>query len=164
MFIGEVMDVKIDEEYLNENGMTDMFKVDPIAYVHGDREYYEIDKYLGKANRMWQSSLLNNEMILDGKKEIIELILSYYKKLDNGKSIKEFKDFKDFFNWNDFKIINGKNLIDSLEKYTNWYEDVNNTLFDRKHIIHNIKIDRVNENEYEAEIDMYFRAKTWRKR
>lgn len=55
MFIGEVIDVKIDEAYLKENGMPDILKIDPISYIHGEREYYGIGEYLGKANRMWKT-------------------------------------------------------------------------------------------------------------
>ncbi|MCT4618253.1 MAG: flavin reductase family protein [Marinisporobacter sp.] len=160
MFIGEVIDVKIDEEYLNENGMPNMSKIDPIAYAHGGREYYEIGAYLGRANFMWQISLLNDTITSDGKKEIVEFILNYYNKLDNGEPIEEFKNF---FNWNDFEIMNGNNFIDSFEKYNRWYDDVNNTFFDRKHIIEKLKIDKVNQNEYKIEMDIYFRAKTWKK-
>lgn len=60
-------------------------------------------------------------------------------------------------------LFKGNNLIDSFEKYKRWYEDINKTFFDRKHIIEKLKIDKVNENEYEIEMDIYFRAKTWEK-
>jgi flavin reductase (DIM6/NTAB) family NADH-FMN oxidoreductase RutF len=49
LFVGEVLDVKIDEECLREDGKTDFKKIDPIAYAPGIREYYSMGGFIGKA-------------------------------------------------------------------------------------------------------------------
>ena len=49
LFVGEVLDVKIDEECLREDGNPDLKKINPIAYAPGIREYYSIGGFLGKA-------------------------------------------------------------------------------------------------------------------
>jgi len=49
LFVGEVLDVKIDEECLREDGNPDFKKIDPIAYAPGIREYYSMGGFLGKA-------------------------------------------------------------------------------------------------------------------
>ncbi|MCM1991805.1 flavin reductase family protein [Oceanirhabdus seepicola] len=160
MFIGEVIDVKIDKDCLKENGMPDILKIDPISYMHGDREYFGTGEYLGRANRMWQTSLLNDNTMSDYEKEILELILDYYNKIDNHEPIEELKEF---FYWNDVDIILGPILIDSFEKYSDWYKDNNNTCFDGKHIIEKFEVDKLNEKEFIARMDVYHRAKTWEK-
>jgi flavin reductase (DIM6/NTAB) family NADH-FMN oxidoreductase RutF len=47
-FIGEIMDVKADEEVLNEKGMPDIARVRPFVYENGSAGYYEIGNYAGK--------------------------------------------------------------------------------------------------------------------
>jgi flavin reductase (DIM6/NTAB) family NADH-FMN oxidoreductase RutF len=49
LFVGEVLDVKIDEECLREDGKADFKKIDPIAYAPGIREYYSMGGFIGKA-------------------------------------------------------------------------------------------------------------------
>lgn len=46
MFIGEVLSVSVDKEYLNKKGALKMDKMDLVAYNHG--EYYTLGDYLGK--------------------------------------------------------------------------------------------------------------------
>jgi len=48
-FIGEIMDVKVDESVLNDDGLPDILKVDPVIYAPENRAYHRIGNYLGKA-------------------------------------------------------------------------------------------------------------------
>lgn len=48
-FIGEILDVKIDESVLGEDGLPDVFKINPIIYGPEIQFYYAVGKYLGKA-------------------------------------------------------------------------------------------------------------------
>lgn len=48
-FIGEIMDVKVDESVLNENGLPDMEKVKPFVFGPERRAYYKVGAYLAKA-------------------------------------------------------------------------------------------------------------------
>lgn len=53
-FIGQVMDVKADEDALGENGLPSAEKVSPLIGSAGERSYYSIGKWLG------QTQLVNN--------------------------------------------------------------------------------------------------------
>jgi len=53
-FIGQVMDVKADEEVLGENGLPSAEKISPLIGSAGERAYYSIGKWLG------QAQLVNN--------------------------------------------------------------------------------------------------------
>ena len=46
MFIAEVVNVSVDERYLNEKGRLELEKADLIAYSHG--EYFALGKKIGK--------------------------------------------------------------------------------------------------------------------
>ncbi len=48
-FIGEILDVKIDEEILGEDGLPDMLKLSPILYAAESRRYYDVDSHIGNA-------------------------------------------------------------------------------------------------------------------
>jgi flavin reductase (DIM6/NTAB) family NADH-FMN oxidoreductase RutF len=48
-FIGEIMDVKIDESILGKDGLPDIFKINPVLYGPEIQSYYNVGKYLGKA-------------------------------------------------------------------------------------------------------------------
>lgn len=48
-FVGEVMDIKVDESVLDEKGGPDIKKIAPFIYVPDVRSYYGIGEYLGKA-------------------------------------------------------------------------------------------------------------------
>ncbi len=48
-FVGEIVDVKIDESVLNEDGTPDIEKVMPIIYATQTRRYYKLGQYLGPA-------------------------------------------------------------------------------------------------------------------
>lgn len=48
-FIGEILDVKANEDVLDENGMPAPAKVQPLIFVPGDRSYYGIGDFVGKA-------------------------------------------------------------------------------------------------------------------
>ena len=48
-FIGEILDVKADEETLGEKGLPDIMKVKPIVFAPETRAYHGIGGYLGKA-------------------------------------------------------------------------------------------------------------------
>ena len=48
-FVGEVLDIKVDEDYLGEKDLPDIEKVKPFIYVPDRSVYYGIGEYLGKA-------------------------------------------------------------------------------------------------------------------
>jgi flavin reductase (DIM6/NTAB) family NADH-FMN oxidoreductase RutF len=48
-FIGEIVDIKADEAVLNEEGMLDVRKLDPLVYHPGQSSYFSIGKFAGKA-------------------------------------------------------------------------------------------------------------------
>ncbi len=48
-FIGEIMDVKVDQEVLHGTGLPDPEKVKPILYAPVFRAYYGLGKAIGKA-------------------------------------------------------------------------------------------------------------------
>jgi flavin reductase (DIM6/NTAB) family NADH-FMN oxidoreductase RutF len=48
-FIGVIVDVKIDEEMLIDDGFPDVVKMKPVAFAPGIREYYSFGKALGRA-------------------------------------------------------------------------------------------------------------------
>jgi len=49
MFVGEVLDVKIEKRCLNEKGFPDVKKMDPLLFMPGAREYYGVGEFVGKA-------------------------------------------------------------------------------------------------------------------
>jgi flavin reductase (DIM6/NTAB) family NADH-FMN oxidoreductase RutF len=52
MFVGQVMDVKVDEAYLNEKGLPDIVKLNPMLYSPESRNYYNSASQLGGAYDM----------------------------------------------------------------------------------------------------------------
>ena len=48
-FIGEIMDVKADEEVLGDNNLPDIGKVNSFLFDPANRGYYGFGRYLGKA-------------------------------------------------------------------------------------------------------------------
>lgn len=48
-FIGEIMDVKVDASVLGEGGKPDLAKINPIIFDTGDRNYFSVGKFIGKA-------------------------------------------------------------------------------------------------------------------
>ena len=48
-FVGEIMDVKVDEAVLGEDGLPDLEKVRPILFAPENRAYHGIGEYCGKA-------------------------------------------------------------------------------------------------------------------
>ena len=48
-FIGEIVDVKVDEDCVNENGMPDITKVNPMLFDPSASTYHAIGDMLGKA-------------------------------------------------------------------------------------------------------------------
>ena len=158
MFIAEVKDVKIDADYLDNKGLPDIKKLDPVSYAHGERAYYEIGSYVGKANKMWQSTLLNNTMLAGDKRDIVNLIHEYYNKLDESLPLSEFMDL---INWNTFEMVNGDLIINSLDKYSNWYSDVVTSMFNKKHIIEKLTIEENSNGNHTVNMDMHFSANQW---
>jgi flavin reductase (DIM6/NTAB) family NADH-FMN oxidoreductase RutF len=51
-FIGEVMDIKAEESILNEKGVPDIKKVNPVTYSPDIGAYYGIGEELGRAYKM----------------------------------------------------------------------------------------------------------------
>jgi flavin reductase (DIM6/NTAB) family NADH-FMN oxidoreductase RutF len=48
-FVGEVLDVKADEDCLNADGVPDVEKIKPFSYAPGPNLYYGMSTFLGKA-------------------------------------------------------------------------------------------------------------------
>jgi len=48
-FVGEVIDVKIEETALTPDGQVDIRKINPILYATGTKEYYGVGEFLAKA-------------------------------------------------------------------------------------------------------------------
>ncbi len=48
-FIGEILDIKVDEDKLGEDGAPAIEKINPFFFVPDSRMYYGIGNYLGKA-------------------------------------------------------------------------------------------------------------------
>ena len=48
VFIGEILDVKVDENTIDEQGKVDMKKVSPILFGTTDRQYYGVGENLGQ--------------------------------------------------------------------------------------------------------------------
>ncbi|NJB68385.1 flavin reductase (DIM6/NTAB) family NADH-FMN oxidoreductase RutF [Desulfobaculum xiamenense] len=48
-FIGEIVDVKADDNVLNELGDLDMDRLRPVVFGPGTRHYYGVGEFLGKA-------------------------------------------------------------------------------------------------------------------
>lgn len=48
-FIGEIRDVKIDEDKLNEKKLPEIEKIRPFAFIPESRTYYGYSRFLGKA-------------------------------------------------------------------------------------------------------------------
>ena len=51
-FIGEILDVKCDEDCLSAKGQPDIEKLRPIIYATGTRGYFGVGKFLGEAYKM----------------------------------------------------------------------------------------------------------------
>jgi len=49
MFIGEVMDVKAENQILGEDGLPDIKKLNPLAFTPDNRKYYSIGDFVGDA-------------------------------------------------------------------------------------------------------------------
>ncbi|MDD5007548.1 MAG: flavin reductase family protein [Syntrophorhabdaceae bacterium] len=48
-FIGEILDVKADEDILGRDGLPDIGKIKPLVYAAEIRNYYGFGKFLGKS-------------------------------------------------------------------------------------------------------------------
>ncbi len=51
-FIGEILDIKVDEDVLDDDGFPDMNLLSPVAFAPECRKYYEIGALIGKAFNM----------------------------------------------------------------------------------------------------------------
>ncbi|HNV24496.1 MAG TPA: flavin reductase family protein [Candidatus Omnitrophota bacterium] len=49
IFVGEIKDIKVDENCLNEKGQPDMEKIKPFSFDPATGRYFEIGKYLANA-------------------------------------------------------------------------------------------------------------------
>jgi len=52
MFIGEIMDVKVDKSMLGEKELPDIKKVKPFVFAPGSSNFYRIGKYLGNVSSL----------------------------------------------------------------------------------------------------------------
>ncbi len=48
-FVGEILDVKIDDDVLNENGDPEMERIEPIVYSPEFQRYHGVGEFIGKA-------------------------------------------------------------------------------------------------------------------
>jgi len=48
-FVGEILDVKADQEVLDEKGRLDVQKIRPFVFAPGDRTYHAVGPFLAKA-------------------------------------------------------------------------------------------------------------------
>ena len=48
-FVGEIMDVKVEESLLGEDGLPDIMKINPVIYAPENRAYHGVGQYLGTA-------------------------------------------------------------------------------------------------------------------
>ncbi len=48
-FVGEILDVKVDESVLDESGKPDMKKINPIVFAPDVRQYFGVGDFIGKA-------------------------------------------------------------------------------------------------------------------
>ncbi len=51
-FIAEILDIKVEDNLLDEDGKITGNKLDPILYIPEIREYYTMGKYLGKGHSL----------------------------------------------------------------------------------------------------------------
>ncbi|MGD8519527.1 MAG: flavin reductase family protein [Desulfobacterales bacterium] len=49
LFVGEILDIKADDDILTEIGLPDISKLDPFLYAAESRTYHGIGDYIGKA-------------------------------------------------------------------------------------------------------------------
>ena len=61
-FIGEIMDIKIENDLLDENDKILVNKLHPILYIPEIREYYARGEYLGKAHSMGKNVISSQEI------------------------------------------------------------------------------------------------------
>jgi len=54
-FIGEIMDIKVEDNLLDEQGRIDASKLEPILYLPGPKGYYSRGSYLGKGFEIGKS-------------------------------------------------------------------------------------------------------------
>ncbi len=59
-FIGEIMDVKVDESMLGEDGLPDMMKIQPVIYAPENRAYHAVGNYLGEAFSIGKKLMKNH--------------------------------------------------------------------------------------------------------
>jgi flavin reductase (DIM6/NTAB) family NADH-FMN oxidoreductase RutF len=55
IFIGEVIDAKVDEEYLRDNGEPNIEKISPVSYMCGENAYYALGDFLGDGFSVWKN-------------------------------------------------------------------------------------------------------------
>ena len=48
-FVGEIVDVKVEDAFLSKNGLPDMGKLDPFLYCAGEQSYYSTGERFGEA-------------------------------------------------------------------------------------------------------------------
>ncbi len=48
-FVGQILDIKADEDILNANGLPDIEKMRPIAVAPGTMGYYALGEFIGQA-------------------------------------------------------------------------------------------------------------------
>lgn len=48
-FIGEILDVKVDEDVLDDKGMPDVARVDPFIFAPGSQGYHRVGEFIGQA-------------------------------------------------------------------------------------------------------------------
>ena len=160
IFIGEIKDVKVSEDILLENNMIDNSKISPIAYyAHGNREYYGIGDYLGRANSLWMASTYSCKIKTVDEKVIYDSLHEYYDLLDQNAAVSELLKF---FDWETLSLMDEyTDEIHSVEDYGKWYKYIKDNMFNRKHIIEGIAIEKIDRENYNATAQINFQAETW---
>jgi hypothetical protein len=49
MFVGEILDIKVDLDVLSEGGTPDIKKVNPLVYATKIRDYHQVGDFVAKA-------------------------------------------------------------------------------------------------------------------
>jgi flavin reductase (DIM6/NTAB) family NADH-FMN oxidoreductase RutF len=60
LFVGEILDIKADEEVLGDDGVPDPTKVDPLIWAPGNRLYFGLGKSIGPSHSMGKELLKRN--------------------------------------------------------------------------------------------------------
>ncbi len=55
-FVGEIMDVKVEEGAVSSNGLADIKKIKPLVFTPDTQSYYGVGNFIGRAFSIGQNS------------------------------------------------------------------------------------------------------------